>query len=73
MEGEAAEQLLARLQALESENQSLRVQMLAMQAQQTSTPETPPPEAAAPTQKSSSGIDLKLPGKPPTGIRNDAA
>jgi hypothetical protein len=39
MEGEAAEQILARLQSLESENQSLRVQMLAMQAQQTSTPE----------------------------------
>ena len=70
MEGEAAAQILARLQTLESENQSLRVQMLAMQAQQTSTPETPPPEAAPPTQK---GIDLKLLGKPPTGIRNDAA
>ena len=51
MEGEAAAQILARLQTLESKIQSLRVQMLAMQAQQTSTPETPPPEAAVPTQK----------------------
>jgi hypothetical protein len=73
MEGEAAVQILARLQALEAENQTLRGQMLAMEAQQTATPETPPPEAAVPTQKSSSGIDLKLLGKPPTGIRNDAA
>ena len=43
MEGEAAARILARLQTLESENQTLRVQMLAMKAQQTSTPETPPP------------------------------
>ena len=70
MEGEAAAQILARLQTLETENQTLKVQMLAMEAQQANTPETPPPEAAPPTQK---GIDLKLLGKPPTGIRNDAA
>ena len=56
MEGEAAVQILARLQALEAENQTLRGQMLAMEAQQTATPETPPPEAARPTQK---GIDQK--------------
>ena len=38
MEGEAAAQILARLQTLETENQTLKVQMLAMEAQQTSTP-----------------------------------
>ena len=74
-EGELAQQILGRLTALESDNQSLRNQLAQSQADQAAAaalPMTPPTQPVQNPMTTNTSIDLKLLGKPPTGIKSEA-